>query len=142
MRVKGRKRILLVDTLGLLLRVIVVSANWSDRELTKPLLYATPYPGTWQRIVVDGGFGSPAAANLSRKVIDIELQVVTRPEVNESKRKGFTPLSCRWVVECTFARLGRYHRFAKDYEVLSTVSETLVTFAFINMLTHRLARVV
>lgn len=132
---------LLVDTLGLLLRVIVVPANWSDRDLTKPLLYATPYPGTWQRIVVDGGFDSPAAANFCGKVFDIELQVVTRPEVNEGKRKGFTPLPCRWVVERTFAWLGRYRRFAKDYEVLTTVSETLITLAFVNILTRRLARV-
>ena len=132
---------LLVDTLGLLLRVLVVPANWNDRDLIKPLLYATPYSGSWERIVVDGGFNSPAAANLCRKVFDIELLVVTRPAVNETKRKGFTPLPCRWVVERTFAWLGRYRRFAKDYEVLTTVSESLITLACINSLARRLANV-
>jgi putative transposase len=138
-RIKGRKRVLLVDTLGLLLGVVVVPANWNDRDLLKPLLYATPFSPSWQRLVADGGFASPAAAHFCQSVFGIDLCIVTRPKVHDAKRKGFTPLPCRWVVERTFAWIGRYRRFAKDYEMLPCVSETLITLAFIRLLVNRLA---
>jgi len=120
------------------LGVTVLPANCNDRDLLKPVLCATPFISSWERVVADGGFASPAVASICQEMFGITLEIVTRPEVNDAKQKGFIPLPCRWVIERSFAWLGRYRRFAKDYEVLTHVSATLIKLAFIRLLLKRI----
>ena len=66
----------------------------------------------------------------------VRLEIVKRPEGTE----GFLLLPKRWVVERTFAWLGRYRRLSKDYEYLTQTSEAMIYVAMIRLLVHRLAR--
>ena len=65
----------------------------------------------------------------------VRLEIVKRPEGTH----GFLLLPKRWVVERTFAWLGRYRRLAKDYEYLTQTSEAMIRVAMIRLMVHRLA---
>jgi putative transposase len=134
-RIKGRKRTIAVDTLGLLIRVLVHPANWADKDGLRQLLRRMPLYTRWRRVIVDGGYASPALIHWCLTWFAVELLVVKRPAV-----KRFLPLPCRWVVERTFAWLGKYRRLSKDYEALPEVSEAFIYLASIHLLTRRLAR--
>lgn len=84
-------------------------------------------------IWADGMYEGPT--ELWARIIGWVLQVVRRPEGS----KGFSPLPRRWVVERTFAWLGRYRRLSKDYEYLTQSSETMIYIAMINLMVHRLS---
>lgn len=117
------------------MRALVHPANWSDKDGLRQLLRRVPIYERWQRVVVDGGYASPALANWCQTWFDVELIVVPR---SDSKR--FVPLPCRWVVERTFAWLGKYRRLSKDYEALPEVSEAFIYLASVHILLRRLAR--
>jgi len=135
--VRGRKRHLLVDTLGLILTVVVHAANLSDREGSL-LVFRQAQP-TWKRFEViwaDAGYsGLPAAwvANIWGK----RLEVVAKPE----RKGGFHLQARRWVIERTFAWLGRYRRLSKDYEYLTQTSEAMIYVAMIQLMLRRLGQV-
>ena len=67
---------------------------------------------------------------------NVRLDIVKRPE----GVKGFLLLPKRWIVERTFAWLGRYRRLSKDYEYLTQTSETMIRVAMIHLMVRRLAR--
>ena len=67
----------------------------------------------------------------------VRLEIVKRPEGT----KGFLLLPKRWIVERTFARLGRYRRLSKDYEYLPRTSEAMIRVAMIHLMVRRLARI-
>ena len=130
----GRKRHIAVDTLGLLLAVVVHAANIQDRIGAKLLL--TKLLGRFPRLWViwaDGGYAGKLltwALVVGGWVIDI----VKRPEGS----KGFVALPKRWVVERTFAWLGRCRRLSKDYEALPETSEAVIYVAMIHLMLKRL----
>lgn len=145
-----------VDTLGLLIAVCMTPASLSEQDCLKRILYRVPFFGstTWLRVVVDGGFAGAPLAEYCRKLYGVELQIVKRSDEpgvpllqNRRKRQkpairpkqSFVPQPCRWVVERTFAWFGRYRRFAKDYEMLTKLSEALHYLASIRLLVKRLA---
>jgi putative transposase len=134
-KVKGRKRHILVDKLGLLIAVVVTSAGVQDYHGAKPLLERIK--GRCPRLEViwaDGIYEKQWLIDWVRVGCGWELRVVKRGE----KAKGFQVLPKRWVVERTFAWLGRYRRLSKDYEVLPSTSEAMVRIAMIHIMVRRL----
>ena len=135
-KVNGRKRHLLVDTLGLLLTVVVAKANVSDQAGLKQLLAAIVGKLSRLRLIkADEAyrgeqFGKEVLASYQRL-----LEIVTRPK----GVKGFQVQAQRWVVERTLAWLGNYRRLSKDYEVLPENSEAFIYLAMVDLMTKRLA---
>ena len=135
-QVKGRKRHILVDTLGLLLMVVVHSAGLQDRDGAKLVL--TRIKGLFPRlrlIWADGGYGG-ALVDWVLNTCGFLLDIVKRDQGS----KGFQVLPRRWVVERTLAWIGRFRRLSKDYERLPESSEAMVYIAMIRLMLGRLAQ--
>lgn len=130
---KGRKRHLLVDSQGWLVRVLVHPANWADSEGVRQLLKRVPLFARWTKLLLDGGYDSPALVHWCRVLFDGEAEIVRR-----SDHHRFVVLPKRWVVERTFAWLGKYRRLSKDYEALPTSSESWIYVAMVDRMLHRL----
>jgi len=113
-KVNGRKRHLLVDTLGLVLMVIVHAANVQDRDGAKWLLEKVKGRFPRLRLIwADGGYAGQFV-DWVKTVCQRVLEIVKRSD----EVPGFQVLPHRWVVERTFGWLGRYRRLSKDYEGL------------------------
>jgi putative transposase len=141
--VNGRKRHLLVDTLGLLLVVVVTAASVQDRDGAMDLLDILGSKFSRLRLIwADRAYTGDLGAWLwgLRPWRKVRLEVVKRLEGT----KGFLLLPKRWVVERTFGWLGRYRRLSKDYEYLPQTSEAMIHVAMIHvamirLMVHRLA---
>ncbi len=131
----GRKRHILVDTLGLLLVVVVHAANIQESEGAKLVLGKAlgRFPRL-RKIWADQGYKAHFIA-WAQAVRDWAVEIVERPE----GVKGFRVLPRRWVVERTFAWLGRSRRLSKDYEALPETSEAWIQIAMIHLMLKRLA---
>lgn len=135
-KVNGRKRHILVDTLGLLLMVVVTKANVSDQAGLKSILAAlTGELSRLELIKADQGYRGEDFIARVKHTFGRLLEIVKRPE----GVKGFQLLPQRWIVERTLAWLGNYRRLSKDYEVLSETSETFIYLAMVDIMTKRLA---
>lgn len=136
-KVYGRKRHILVDTLGMLVAVVVTAANVDDAQAAQEL-FARVRGRDFPRLLVvfaDGKYHNYALYDwLRRHQRPYRLEIVRRPE----GEKCFQPLPIRWVVERTFAWQGRYRRLSKDYEHLPESSETVVKIAAIHHMLRRL----
>jgi putative transposase len=132
-KIKGRKRHIVVDTLGLLLLVMVLPANLQDRDAARPLLAKTfaAHPSL-RCLWADGGYAGTLGAWVQR-VSRCFLSLVRRPAAT----RGFTLLPRRWVVERTFAWLGRYRRLNRDYERRADVAEGMVYLAMTSLMLRR-----
>jgi transposase len=120
-KINGRKRHVLVDTLGLLLRALVHPANVQDRDGLAPLLSRIRRRFPWLRLLfADGGYQGQVAASAAREE-RLELTIVKRSD----DAAGFVVLPRRWVVERTFAWFGRNRRLAKDVETLIASSTAI-----------------
>jgi len=134
-KVLGRKRHILVDTLGNLLEVVVAAANSSDREGAKAVLNKVErliairllklwadkgYQGDWETWLHDEW--------------NIQLEIVSA----EAGQKGFAVQPRRWVVERTFAWLGKSRRLSKDYERCTASSEGMIYLASIRTMFKRI----
>jgi putative transposase len=134
-KVKGRKRHILVDTLGLLIAVVVTSAGVQDYHGARPVFEAVK--GRCPRLEVvwaDGIYEKQWLIDWVRAECGWQLQVTKRSD----KAKGFQVVPKRWVVERTFGWLGRYRRLSKDYEVLAGTSEAMIRMAMIHVMVRRL----
>ncbi len=125
-KLAGRKRHILVDTEGNLLTVVVHRANIADRDGAYFVLedVAQLYPRLqkiWADQAYTGDLGTPLQHD------GITLEIVAKL----ADQQGFVVLPRRWVVERTFAWLGRYRRLSKDYEQRTEYSETWVYIASI-----------
>ena len=135
-KVKGRKRHILVDTVGLLLVVVVHAASIQDRDGAKLVLakVAGRFPRL-QLIWADGGYAGKLIEWV-KAVCQWTLEIIKRSD----DVKGFQVLPRRWVVERTFGWLGRYRRLSKDYEALPETSEAMIYATMIHLMVRRLAR--
>jgi putative transposase len=136
-KVKGRKRHIMVDTIGLLLIVMVHTANIQDRDGAKLVLEQVK--GKFSRLELiwaDAGY-SGKLVDWVNSVCGWMLDIVKRKD----DVKGFQVLPRRWVVERTFGWLGRYRRLSKDYEGLTESSQAFIYAAMIHIMIRRLGRI-
>jgi putative transposase len=134
-KVKGRKRHIVVDTCGNLLDVVVHAANIQDYHGAKRVLEkVTDTVDTLQCIWADGIYEKGGLVDWVQETLQIALDVVKRPP----DQKGFVLLARRWVVERTFAWLGRYRRLSKDYERCTLSSEGMIYAASIHTMLRRI----
>ena len=137
-KIKGRKRHLLVDTLGLLLVVLITSAGLDD-GVAAPLLLGHVTPQDLPRletIFADQKYHNHALeAWMAEHRAGWRIEVKTRPEGT----KGFTPLEKRWVIERTNAWHGRYRRNSKDYERRVESSAAMIQISHIHLMLNRLS---
>lgn len=137
-KVKGRKRHILVDVMGLVLVVLVHKASIQDRTGAKSLLQRAKKKG-FQRLALiwaDGGYSGQPMIDWVGDLAGWILKIVERAQ----DATGFVVLPRRWVVERTFAWLGRYRRLSKDYEQLPQTSEAMIYAAMVHLMLKRLAR--
>jgi putative transposase len=167
-KVKGRKRHLLVDTQGLVLKARVHSAKVQDREGIKLLLELAQdrLPQRLSHLWMDAGYtGEGKGADWVQKVLGWTAEIVRHPPklaqeevmrvwmrewakegvaIDPEKlslvRRKFGDLPRRWVVERTFSWLSQNRRMSKDYERLAATSETFVYVAMSRLMVRRLAR--
>src|SRR5512144_442061 len=134
-RIRGRKRHLVVDVLGLLLVVCVHSAGIQDRDGAKPVLEALllQFPVV-HLIWADGGYAGKLVDWVATTLQRV-LSIVKRP-----RKSGFKVLQWRWIVERTFGWLNRSRRLSKDYEALCETTETWIRIAMIQLMVRRLAK--
>jgi putative transposase len=147
-KVGGRKRHILVDTTGLLLKVHVHAADITDRNGAQLLLgkLAGAFPRL-QMVWADMGYRGKAVEWIKQH-LGWGVEIVKQPRrwfrVPEGVEPPFVPafvvLPRRWVVERTFAWLGRYRRMSKDYEYLTESSEAMIYAAMIRLMLRRLAQ--
>ncbi len=135
-KVKGRKRHIVVDTLGLLLAVAVHPANIQDRDGAKLVLERLL--GQYPRLKViwaDGAYGGKLV-QWAKEVGGWNLELVRRPR----QQHTFQVLPRRWVVERTFGWLNLQRRLSKDYEGLPETTEAWIYAAMTGLMLRRLAR--
>lgn len=135
-RIKGRKRHIITDTVGNLLEIVVHAANIQDRDGAKLVLnkLGEATKAGLQKIWADGGYRGQLVEWVKENLA-IVLDIVAR----DPEQKGFQVLPRRWVVERTFAWLGRYRRLSKDYEKCTKSSEGVVYIASIHTMLKRMA---
>ena len=132
--IKGRKRFLLVDTLGLVWGILIVSGRTSEAAGAKRLLLRVKEKLTrWQVLWVDGGF-----ENRIEKWVEehcsIRVEVVKRSAGSE----GWELLPKRWVSERTFGWLGRWRALAKEYDYRPETTEANILLAMTHLMLRRL----
>ena len=149
-KVKGRKRHLVVDVLGLLLAVLVHPANIQDRDGATPVVAqaVTKYPSL-RKLYVDGGYTGVCAHSL-RTQYKLDVEVVRRPSAAgtwsdsqlplfPTEARPFPILPRRWVVERTHSWVERPRRLSKDYDRLLDVSTAWIWLAETRILLRRLS---
>jgi putative transposase len=134
--VTGRKRHLLVDTLGLILAVVVHAADVQDRDGARLVL--ARIKGSFPRLrkILSDAIYNGGIAEWARQLGGWVLEVVPKPE--RKKGEPFKVMKWRWIVERTFAWLGRYRRLSKDYERQPESSEAMIYIAMIGLMLGRL----
>lgn len=137
-KVKGRKRHLIVDTLGMVLAVVVHSAAEQDYRSAPLVLDAL-----WRKmkrlrvIFADTIYGYCGLPDLLYRALGWKLEIVKGWK--GCRGSGFTVQPKRWIVERTFAWLGLYRRHSKDYEINPETSATLIQISMIHLMLKRLS---
>lgn len=136
-KISGRKRHILVDSLGMLLAVLVTSAAVDDAEAAQELLAmveSEAFPRL-RTIYADSKYHNYELYQWIEENADYRLHIVSRPP----EQRGFVLLPQRWVAERTFAWLTRSRRLSKDCEKLTITSAAMIQLAMIHMMVRRLA---
>ena len=129
----------MVDTLGLILAVVVHPADVQDRDGAKLVLAKLRDRFSRLRLIwADGGYAGQLVEWVRglRPRNKLRLEIVRRSD----DAKGFVVLPRRWVVERTFAWLGRCRRLSKDYEATTASSEAFVKLAMVHHMARRLTK--
>lgn len=135
-KIKGRKRHIIVDTMGLLLAVVVHAANEHDSKAATMVI--TELRGRFSRlvrIIADGGYRGELIEN-TRKAFGWIVEIVLR---SDSSVK-FEVLPKRWIVERTFAWFESYRRLSKDFEYHAETSQTMIQLAMIKLMLNRIRK--
>jgi putative transposase len=136
-KVTGRKRHILVDTLGLLLNVVVHSADVQDRDgapLVLDRLTRRLFPFI-ERIFADAGYQGAKAATAIAKTGTWTFEIVKRNELHR-----FVVLPKRWIVERTLAWISRNRRLSRDFERYARTVAAFVRLAMVRLMLRRLTR--
>lgn len=133
-RVKGRKRHVLVDILGLLVTVVVTVASVQDRDaLPRVLREGAVVAERLENVLVDGAYTGEAVERAANDA-GVKVTMVKRPDV-----KGFVVVPKRWIVERSFGWINRERRLSKDYERTIESSEAWIQLTFIHKMVRCLA---
>jgi len=136
-QVKGRKRHLLVDTLGLVLVVVVHSAGLQDRDGARLVFEKLRgHFSRLKRVWADAAYSGPKLGEWLKPLFDWVLEIVTRAE----DTSGFQVQPKRWIVERTLGWLNRSRRLSKDYERLPETSEAWIYSAMTRLMLRRLTQ--
>jgi putative transposase len=136
-KIKGRKRHILVDTLGLLLAVVVTAANLDDGTYA-PMVLAKLTPEKYPRLKKIFADHKYINKTLDRWMLDTKTPYQIEVAMKAEGETGFKPVKIRWVVEQSHACLGRCRRLSKDYERLTSSSETWIQISAIQRMVRRL----
>lgn len=131
-KIKGIKRHIIVDTLGLILAILIQSASVQDRDGAASVI--NKVVESWKKVVklfADGGYRGQLINTLKTQ-FKMELEIVKRNEVHT-----FKVLPKRWIVERTFAWIDTNRRNAKNYERLNDTSVAIVQLAAIRIMLNR-----
>ena len=137
-----------MDTTGLVIRAVVHSADIRDADGAELVFEAVKeISSRLQKIWADMGYRGEKLRQWILANTDWELEIVQKPrrwgwypeDVEPPPMPAFTVLKRRWVVERTFAWLGRYRRLSKDYEYLPKSSEMMIYLAMSSLMLRRLA---
>ena len=138
-QIKGRKRHVIVDTLGLVMTVLVTAASKPERagikQAFEKLMKLKRQVARLYLVWADGGYSGQPFLRWAMDTFRLVVEVVLRPE----QSKGFVLLKKRWVVERTFGWWNWYRRLSKDYERLPENSEAMIYIAMIRLMLRRLA---
>jgi len=134
-KVNGRKRHLLVDTMGLILTVVVHAADVQDRDGAKLVLEKVKDHLSRLKLIWADGSYAGQLVDWVKSTYGWILEIVKRTD----DVKGFQVLPRRWVIERTFAWLGKYRRLSRDYELLPETSGAWIYSAMIHIMARRLA---
>jgi transposase len=135
-KIKGQKRHIAVDTLGLLLCVLVTAASVQDRDGAHSLLALLREKfSTIALVWADGGYAG-RLVTWARDVLRLSVAIVKRSD----DMRGFVVLPRRWVVERSFAWLMRYRRLVRVHERKPEHHQALIWWAAVHQMTRRLAR--
>ena len=134
-KTNGRKRHIVVDTIGLLVIVLVTAANVQDRDGAHPALEAVrkAFP-TISLIWADGGYAGKLV-QWAKATARIVVEIVRKPE----GQRTFEVLPKRWVVERTLSWITKCRRLDHDYERLPKTSVAMVKWAMVGLMTRQLA---
>ena len=136
--IKGRKRHLLTDTLGLILFVVVAAASSADSEGAEYIMHETKGKGLFPRlhtILVDQGY-KLWLVELVKRLFGVTVDIVRKA----SEQQGFVVQPQRWKIERTFGWLGWNRLLSKEYERTTDSSETDIYLASIRLMLKRLAK--
>jgi putative transposase len=139
-KIKGRKRHLAVDVMGLILTMTITSAATQDRDAAKTLIAALVNCfGRLQIIWADGGYLGALVqwAKQLRLFGKLRLEIVRRCDLS----RGFKVLPKRWIIERTFGWLMKSRRLCRDYEVRLDHSEAMVRLCMIRLMVRQLASI-
>ena len=135
-KIKGRKRHILTDTIGLPVGMIVHPADIQDRDGAPALPARARSSFPWLRhVFADGGYAGDKLRDALKNLGDWTIEIVKRSDV----AKGFVLLPRRWVVERTLAWLNRNRRLARDVEATIESAVTWLYIASVELMSRRLA---
>ena len=133
-KVKGRKRHILVDTLGLIMVTVITAASVQDRDGAKSVFTQTSDQGRLKKVGADSAYGGKLV-DWTNEHCPWVLEIVRRPK----DQQGFEVLPKRWIVERTFGWLNRYRLLSKEYEATLENSKADIEIVMIHVMVRRLA---
>jgi putative transposase len=140
-KINGVKRHILVDTMGLMLAVFVTAASVTDAKAAREVFQRATAEGLPRLVKVLGDhvYGNEGLPEWTAENTTFRLEITVKdPTPQEPGKKKFKVIKWRWVVERTFAWLGRYRRNSRDYEKLPQTSESMLKISGIQLMLRRL----
>lgn len=140
-KINGVKRHILVDTMGLLLAVVVTAASVTDAKAAREVFQRATAEGLPRlaKVLGDHVYGNEGLPEWTADNTTFRLEITVKdPTPQEPGKKKFKVIKWRWVVERTFAWLGRYRRNSRDYEKLSQTGESMLMISGIQLMLRRL----
>jgi putative transposase len=143
-KINGVKRHILVDTMGLMLAVFVTAANVTDARAAREVFERAKAEGfpRLQKVLGDHVYGNEGLPEWTKNNTQFRLEITGKQAEEKAKReagkKKFKVIKWRWVVERTFAWLGRYRRNSRDYEKLPQTSESMLKISSMQLMLRRL----